>query len=148
HPQRGRANLRWLAAQVHDRPASRCWAKILQSTCSESIHDLCELVGWAAGICRWCPFPESNQRTNLRSAGRNLVVGEKRMVTPETKRSTSNQAVNAGGYKRIVYIICAVAALGGLLFGLDQGFIANSLATIDAHYQLGVQGGERYSAIL
>ncbi|HVZ16861.1 MAG TPA: MFS transporter, partial [Terriglobales bacterium] len=53
-----------------------------------------------------------------------------------------------GGYKRIVYIICAVAALGGLLFGLDQGFIANSLATIDAHYHLGVQGGERYSAIL
>ena len=55
---------------------------------------------------------------------------------------------NSGGYKRIVYIICAVAALGGLLFGLDQGFIANSLATIDAHYQLGIQGGERYSAIL
>src|SRR5499427_11144615 len=70
------------------------------------------------------------------------------MSIPEIAGPTSNQAVNAGGYKRIVYIICAVAALGGLLFGLDQGFIANSLATIDAHYQLGVQGGERYSAIL
>ncbi len=55
---------------------------------------------------------------------------------------------NSGGYKRIVYIICAVAALGGLLFGLDQGFIANSLTTIDAQYHLGVPGGERYSAIL
>ena len=55
---------------------------------------------------------------------------------------------SSGGYKRIVYLICTVAALGGLLFGLDQGFIANSLATIDSHYQLGVQGGERYSAIL
>jgi SP family galactose:H+ symporter-like MFS transporter len=54
----------------------------------------------------------------------------------------------SGGYKRIVYIICAVAALGGLLFGLDQGFIANSLTTIDGYYHLGVQGGERYSAIL
>ena len=52
------------------------------------------------------------------------------------------------GYKRIVYIICAVAALGGLLFGLDQGFIANSLATIDGYYKLGTQGGERYSAVL
>jgi SP family galactose:H+ symporter-like MFS transporter len=36
----------------------------------------------------------------------------------------------SGGYKTIVYVICSVAALGGLLFGLDQGFIANSLETI------------------
>jgi MFS transporter, SP family, galactose:H+ symporter len=54
----------------------------------------------------------------------------------------------SGEYKRIVYVICAVAALGGLLFGLDQGFIANSLETIQRHYHFGVQGGERYSAIL
>ena len=54
----------------------------------------------------------------------------------------------SGGYKTIVYVICSVAALGGLLFGLDQGFIANSLATIQQHYHLDVQGGERYSAIL
>jgi MFS transporter, SP family, galactose:H+ symporter len=52
------------------------------------------------------------------------------------------------GYKRIVYIICTVAALGGLLFGLDQGFIANSLETIKGHYHLDVHGGESYSAIL
>ena len=56
--------------------------------------------------------------------------------------------VQPGGYKKIVYIICAVAALGGLLFGLDQGFIANSLETIQKHYNFGVQGGERFSAIL
>ena len=54
----------------------------------------------------------------------------------------------SGGYKTIVYIICSVAALGGLLFGLDQGFIANSLETIQRHYHFGVQGGERYSSIL
>ncbi len=54
----------------------------------------------------------------------------------------------SGGYKTIVYVICAVAALGGLLFGLDQGFIANSLETIQQHYHFGVQGGERYSSIL
>jgi SP family galactose:H+ symporter-like MFS transporter len=54
----------------------------------------------------------------------------------------------SGGYKTIVYIICSVAALGGLLFGLDQGFIANSLETIQQHYHLGVEGGERYSSIL
>ena len=54
----------------------------------------------------------------------------------------------SGGYKTIVYVICSVAALGGLLFGLDQGFIANSLETIQGHYHLSVQGGERYSSIL
>ena len=57
-------------------------------------------------------------------------------------------AANSGGYKTIVYVICSVAALGGLLFGLDQGFIANSLDTIRQHYQLGVHDGERYSSIL
>ena len=54
----------------------------------------------------------------------------------------------AHGYKTIVYIICMVAALGGLLFGLDQGFIANSLETLTQHYKFGVEGGESYSAIL
>jgi MFS transporter, SP family, galactose:H+ symporter len=54
----------------------------------------------------------------------------------------------ASGYKTIVYIICMVAALGGLLFGLDQGFIANSLDTLTQHYKFGVEGGESYSAIL
>jgi SP family galactose:H+ symporter-like MFS transporter len=54
----------------------------------------------------------------------------------------------AHGYKTIVYVICMVAALGGLLFGLDQGFIANSLATLTQHYKFGVEGGESYSAIL
>lgn len=54
----------------------------------------------------------------------------------------------SGSYKTVVYVICAVAALGGLLFGLDQGFIANSLETIQRHYHFGVQGGEHYSAIL
>src|SRR5215471_3922380 len=68
------------------------------------------------------------------------------MAEPMTVGAKSGN--KSGGYKRIVYVICAVAALGGLLFGLDQGFIANSLATIDAHYQLDVEGGERYSAIL
>jgi len=56
--------------------------------------------------------------------------------------------VRAGGYKTIVYVICSVAALGGLLFGLDQGFIANSLESLTQHYHFGVQGGESYSAIL
>jgi SP family galactose:H+ symporter-like MFS transporter len=60
----------------------------------------------------------------------------------------SGKSTEARGYKTIVYIICSVAALGGLLFGLDQGFIANSLATLTEHYQFGVQGGEHYSAIL
>ncbi len=56
--------------------------------------------------------------------------------------------MQAGGYKTIVYVICMVAALGGLLFGLDQGFIANSLESLTQHYNFGVGGGESYSAIL
>lgn len=56
--------------------------------------------------------------------------------------------VQARGYRTIVYIICMVAALGGLLFGLDQGFIANSLDSLTQHYQFAVHDKESYSAIL
>jgi len=51
-------------------------------------------------------------------------------------------------YKGIVIVICTIAALGGLLFGLDQGFIANSLPTLEGVYHLGTQGGENYTAVL
>ncbi|WP_119342762.1 sugar porter family MFS transporter [Facilibium subflavum] len=51
-------------------------------------------------------------------------------------------------YQRIVYMICLIGALGGLLFGLDQGFIANSLSTIDHVYTLNISQGENYSAVL
>src|SRR5579862_4437379 len=53
-----------------------------------------------------------------------------------------------GQYKAIVLVICSVAALGGLLFGLDQGFIANSLETLTEHYHLTVPQKESYSALL
>jgi MFS transporter, SP family, galactose:H+ symporter len=56
--------------------------------------------------------------------------------------------VEAHGYRTIVYVICMVAALGGLLFGLDQGFIANSLDTLTEHYRFAVHDKESYSAIL
>ena len=59
-----------------------------------------------------------------------------------------NNEVQSGNYKTVVYFICLVAALGGLLFGLDQGFIANSLDTIKSVYNLDTSGGEKYSAIL
>jgi SP family galactose:H+ symporter-like MFS transporter len=52
------------------------------------------------------------------------------------------------GYKTIVFLICATAALGGLLFGLDQGFIANSLDVIKSVYSLDIKGAEHYSSIL
>lgn len=54
----------------------------------------------------------------------------------------------AGHPKSIIYFICFVGSLGGLLFGLDQGFIANSLQIIKDVYQLDVQAAEQYSAIL
>lgn len=59
-----------------------------------------------------------------------------------------NNVPHGCNYKVIVYFICLVAALGGLLFGLDQGFIANSLETIKGVYHLDTQGAEQYSAIL
>lgn len=57
-------------------------------------------------------------------------------------------APQARGYKTIVFVICIVAALGGLLFGLDQGFINNALDTLTEHYQFEVHDKESYSAIL
>lgn len=57
-------------------------------------------------------------------------------------------STHSGEYKKIVIWICTIAALGGLLFGLDQGFIANSLPVIEDVYHLGVAGGESYAAIL
>ena len=54
----------------------------------------------------------------------------------------------ARGYKTIVFVICIVAALGGLLFGLDQGFINNALDTLTDHYQFETHDKESYSAIL
>lgn len=62
--------------------------------------------------------------------------------------ATKMGAQASAGYKTIVYVICSVAALGGLLFGLDQGFIANSLGTLTQHYGLTVHDQESYSAIL
>jgi SP family galactose:H+ symporter-like MFS transporter len=44
-------------------------------------------------------------------------------------------------------MVCLISALGGLLFGLDQGFIANSLATIEKLYGLSLDQGEHYSAV-
>ena len=54
----------------------------------------------------------------------------------------------SSGYKAIVLLVCIIAALGGLLFGLDQGFIANSLPTIEKVYHIGLSEGESYAAIL
>lgn len=62
-------------------------------------------------------------------------------ITPPVYRPGS-------GYKTIVYFICLVGALGGLLFGLDQGFIANSLETIKSVYHLDLRRAEQYSAVL
>jgi hypothetical protein len=53
--------------------------------------------------------------------------------------SASTGGSTNGEYKKIVLWICTIAALGGLLFGLDQGFIANSLETIEKVYHLGVK---------
>ncbi len=64
------------------------------------------------------------------------------------RENTAQQPHVNKQYKFIVYQICIVAALGGLLFGLDQGFIANAFTTIQSHYSLTLQQIENYAAIL
>ena len=56
--------------------------------------------------------------------------------------------VESNSQKGIVYLIALIAALGGLLFGLDQGFVANALSTISAHYNLSTAEKEHFTAIL
>lgn len=71
------------------------------------------------------------------------------MVTLTTSTHQQRPNLNQNGnYKRVVYFICLIGALGGLLFGLDQGFIANSLHAIQSVYHLDTRGAESFSAIL
>ena len=71
------------------------------------------------------------------------------MVTLTTSPPQQQYHLNQNGnYKRVVYFICLIGALGGLLFGLDQGFIANSLHAIQNVYHLDTRGAENFSAIL
>ena len=51
-------------------------------------------------------------------------------------------------YKKTVYLIAIISALGGLLFGLDQGFIALSLNTIEKVYAINTSEAEAYTSIL
>ena len=51
-------------------------------------------------------------------------------------------------YKKIVYLVAVIAALGGLLFGLDQGFIAFALSSVEKVYSINTHQGEAYTAIL
>ena len=64
------------------------------------------------------------------------------------KKQSSYPKSSDNEYKKIVVWICVIAALGGLLFGLDQGFIANSIILIRNVYHLNVSEGEGYAAIL
>ena len=50
--------------------------------------------------------------------------------------------------KRNVLIICAFASLGGLLFGMDQGFINGSLHFIIDEMNLSLIQGESYASIM
>lgn len=69
-------------------------------------------------------------------------------MTTHTNQFGIKRTLPNNNYKGIVYFICLIGALGGLLFGLDQGFIANALETIKATYHLDTHGAEKYSAIL
>ncbi|HJO94079.1 MAG TPA: sugar porter family MFS transporter [Victivallales bacterium] len=50
--------------------------------------------------------------------------------------------------KGIVIWFCIIGALGGLLFGLDQGFINGSLEFIERYWHLSLSQGESYAGIM
>lgn len=47
-----------------------------------------------------------------------------------------------------IYIICIIAASGGLLFGLDQGFINGSLELIEKEFHWTTMQGETFASIM
>ncbi len=50
--------------------------------------------------------------------------------------------------KTYLFVICTLAALGGMLFGLDQGFINGSLELIDQEFTWSVLKGETFASIM
>jgi len=55
---------------------------------------------------------------------------------------------SVGKSKHFVFIICVIAALGGLLFGLDQGFVNGALGYIIASLQLTTKQGSTFAAVM
>jgi len=56
----------------------------------------------------------------------------------------SNQATT----KKYIFRVCIFAALGGLLFGLDQGFINGSLTFIKKEFGWTTLQGETFASIM
>src|SRR5262249_53655295 len=79
-------------AKVHDCAADRGRPPVLQPSCTADILDLCELVGRSAWIRGRRPLSESNQRTYVRSTGRNLVVGTAEVITMATQQVRTSSA--------------------------------------------------------
>lgn len=63
-------------------------------------------------------------------------------------------ALNVSGAKKVpskryyIFIVCFIAAMGGLLFGLDQGFINGSLSFIQKEMGFSTAQGENFASIL
>ena len=50
--------------------------------------------------------------------------------------------------KKYIYTVCIIASLGGLLFGLDQGYINGSLALIKQDFGWNTMQGETFASIM
>lgn len=59
-----------------------------------------------------------------------------------------NSSENNIEYRNLVFLISFIAAMGGLLFGLDQGFIANSLSTLQGYYHLSIHQSEHFAGVI
>src|SRR6266568_8512189 len=130
-----------MAAQVHDCSADWGGTKILQPPRAQGIHDIRKLVGWAARICWWNSFPESNQRAYVRSASGNLVVGaeEREMATPEmtansAKIQTTAPIATVPNYTRPLTIVTTLFFMWGFITSLNDILVPHLKSIFDLSY--------------
>src|SRR5262249_30805991 len=84
------------------------------------------------------PIPESNQRSHLRSAGRNVVVGERRMATRQITNSASisiaTAKARAQNYTRPLAIVTTLFFMWGLLTCLNDILVPHLKSIFDLSY--------------
>src|SRR5216683_3499570 len=130
-----------MAAQVHDCSADWGGTKILQPPRAQGIHDIRKLVGWAARICWWNTFPESNQRAYVRSASGNVVVGaeEREMATPEMTASSASiqttvTVTPVPNYARPLTIVTTLFFMWGFITSLNDILVPHLKSIFDLSY--------------
>src|SRR6266481_6727705 len=72
HPES--RSVRRLAAQIHNRAATRSRQEVFQPPHTACLSHICKLVEWTPRFCGRRTISKQNERPYVRSTGRNLVV--------------------------------------------------------------------------